>query len=55
MAIATSVIIKDLTVVLVLFLIFLLFYSKIKKQSMKEAFIEVKEATTEIVKGDKNG
>jgi hypothetical protein len=41
-------IIKDVTTVSVLFLLFLLFYSKFKKQSIKESFIEIKEGIKEI-------
>lgn len=51
---AYDFIIRDVTTVSVLFFIFLLFHSKIKKQSMKESFIEIKETIKEAFGLDEN-
>lgn len=51
-----SILIKDFTTVVVLFFLFLVFHSKIKKQSMKESLLEIKEMVGGIFqKDDENG
>lgn len=44
-----DLVIKDLTTFGVLFFLFLIFYSKFKKQSMKDSLNEIKENFQDIV------
>lgn len=52
MAYDSSFIVKDVTTVLVLFFVFLLFYTKFKKVTMGEAIKEMKESVSNLFGGD---